>query len=65
MDMYMTSIFCSIQSNGLQKIYKRDTDFALKMRMIPAIAFVLVSIVIGYFKYLIENNDFRNEAQSV
>ena len=58
-------IFRFIQSNGIQQLYKSDAEFALKMRMISAIAFVPISNVVSYFEYLIENNDFPEEAQPV
>ena len=58
-------LFRSIQSNGLQQLYESDAAFALKMRMIAAIAFVLVADVVTSFEHLIDNTDFPEEAQSV
>ena len=58
-------LFRSIQSNGLQKLCESDAGFALKMRMIAAIAFVPVADVVTSFEHLIDNTDFPEEAQSV
>ncbi|XP_068234292.1 uncharacterized protein [Palaemon carinicauda] len=43
-------LFRSIQSNGLQQLYESDAEFALKMRMIAAIAFVPVANVVTSFE---------------
>ena len=58
-------LFRSIQSNGLQQLYESDAGFALKMRMIAAIAFVPVAGVVTSFEHLIDNTDFPKETQSV
>ena len=58
-------LFQSILSNGLQQLYESDAGFALKMRMIAAIAFVPVADVVMSFEHLINNTDFPEEAQSV
>ena len=58
-------LFRSIQSNGLQQLYENDAGFALKMRMIAAIAFVPVADVVISFEHLIDNTDFPEEVHSV
>lgn len=58
-------IYRCVQSNGLQQLYTSDAEFALKIRMLCAIAFVPVSNVVSYFEHLIESTNFPEEAQPV
>lgn len=51
-----------MQSNGLQVSYQTDIDFALKMRMLAAVAFVPIDHVISYFEHLCENNAYPETA---
>ena len=46
------NIYRKIQENGLLKRYQEDCDFALIVRMIPALAFVPADEVIGAFENL-------------
>ena len=48
------NIYRKIQENGLQQRYQEDSDFALKLRMIPALAFVPIDEVVGAFEELSE-----------
>ena len=48
----MSSYSFQIQLNGLVAQYQRDPEFALGMRMIPAIAFVPVDDVVDAFEIL-------------
>ena len=57
-------MFRSIQTNGLQKIYESNSEFASKMRMI-ARAFVPALSIVQYFENLCDHNNFPDEAQSV
>ena len=63
--LFSQCLFRSIQSDSLQQLYESDAGFALKMRMIAAIAFVPVADVVTSFEHLIDNTDFPEEAQSV
>ena len=58
-------IFRAIQNIGLKRKYETDTDFALRMRMLPALAFVPVGTVVEAFELLCDNNTFPHEAQEV
>jgi len=46
------NIYRKIQENGLQQRYQEDPDFALNLRMIPALAFVPTDEVVGAFEEL-------------
>lgn len=59
------AIFRHIQSNGLKNRYEIDADFALKMKMLPALAFVPEEHVIQYFEVLCDENVFPEEAQPI
>lgn len=48
------NIYRKIQENGLQQRYQEDSNFALKLRMIPALAFVPTDDVVGAFEQLSE-----------
>ena len=46
------NVYKHVQSNGLQERYRQDADFALSIRMIPALAFVPPGDVINYYEHL-------------
>ena len=46
------NIYRKIQENGLQQRYQEDSDFTLKLRMIPALAVVPIDEVVGAFEEL-------------
>ena len=46
------NVYKHVQSNGLQERYGQDADFALAVRMIPALAFVPVGDVPDYYEAL-------------
>jgi len=48
------NIYRKIQESGLQQRYQEDSDFALKLRMIPALAFVPTVDVVEAFEELSE-----------
>ena len=56
-------IWRSLQTNGLMQRYEQDSEFALQMRMIPALAFVPPSRITSAFELL--SDAFPQEAQSV
>ncbi|QQP58582.1 Uncharacterized protein FKW44_003950 [Caligus rogercresseyi] len=58
-------IFRSIQSSGLKRQYENDIDFALKMRMLAALAFVPPEDVVQSFEVLVANNNYLEESQIV
>ena len=58
-------IFRSTQSHGLQKLYEENCEFALKMRMVAALAFVHPQSVVHYFDHLCDHVVFPLEAQPV
>lgn len=58
-------IFRSIQTNGLQKKYEESSEFALKMRMLAALAFVPELSVVQYFEHLCDYGNFPDAAQPV
>lgn len=58
-------IYRNIQAHGLQHRYENDAEFALKMRMISALAFVPVDNVVDSFEQLCDNNNYPVEAQPV
>ena len=62
---FSQSIFRSIQSNGLQQQYENSTEFALKMRMLAAIAYVPVSEVVTTFESLCDSDEYPEESQPV
>lgn len=49
------NIFRKTQELGLQQRYAEDANFALKIKMLPALAFVPAQHVSNYFECLIEN----------
>ena len=57
------NIFRRIQEDGLQVRYSQDPQFALVLRMLPALAFAPVGDVIDYFEALEEI--FPEEAEEV
>ena len=58
-------IFRAIQANGLKQRYETDASFALRMKMLPALAFVPVPTVTEAFDLLCDNDIFPHEAQDV
>lgn len=52
-----------IQEIGLSKKYKEDSEFALHVRMLPALAFVPQEDVIESFETLIETNYFSTNEE--
>ena len=58
-------VYRNIQANGLQQMYQNNPEFALKIRMIAAIAFVPLDDIVHYFEYLCDNNGFPEVAQQV
>lgn len=54
-----------IQSEGLKQRYETDADFALKMRLLAAIAFVPTADVVRAFEMLCDENILPPEAQPV
>ena len=46
------NVYKHVQSNGLHTRYRQDADFALSIRMIPALAFVPPGDVINYYEHL-------------
>lgn len=58
-------VYRSIQSNGLQRRYETDADFALNIRHLSALAFVPVDYLVESFDILCDNNVFPPEAQPV
>lgn len=47
-----------VQDTGLQKKYREDSDFALHVRMLPALAYVPSHKVVTAFEKLLETNYF-------
>ena len=60
---FSQNIYRKIQEHGLQQRYQEDTDFVLKLRMIPALAFVPPQDVIAAFKEL--SDELPAESQPV
>ncbi|KAK9738134.1 hypothetical protein QE152_g10124 [Popillia japonica] len=58
-------ILRAINSKGLKQRYETDVEFALKLRMLPAVAFVPTESVVEVFETLCENEMFPPEAQEV
>ncbi|XP_076036661.1 uncharacterized protein LOC143022389 [Oratosquilla oratoria] len=58
-------VFRVIQNNGLKQKYETDTRFALRMRMLPALAFGPIATVTDAFELLCDNNTFLHAAQEV
>ena len=56
-------MYRKIQQVGLQQRYAEDADFALQMRMLPALALVPANDVIQAFEQLVDH--LPAEAQSV
>ena len=52
---FSQNVYRKIQEHGLQQRYQEDTDFALKLRMIPALTFVLPQDVIAAFEEYFED----------
>ncbi|XP_068211896.1 uncharacterized protein, partial [Palaemon carinicauda] len=59
------SIYRKIQENGFKVRYDTDAEFAIQIRLLSALAFVPVFKVEETFEYLIENEVFPAELQSV
>jgi len=57
------SVWRRIQNDGLQQLYSEDTDFALHLRLLTALAFVPVADVETAFDFVASN--FPAEAASV
>ncbi|KAF5281724.1 hypothetical protein FQR65_LT14564 [Abscondita terminalis] len=62
---FSQSVFRHIQTEGLQRRYEMEPEFALTMRMLPALAFVPAGNVINVFEQLCEENVIPPEAQGV
>lgn len=58
-------IFRMIQRNGLKKRYETDSEFAFKLKMLCAIAFVPVDDIVMAFEQLYDSEIFPSEAESV
>lgn len=58
-------IFRKIQSEGLKQRYETDAEFALKLRLLSAIAFVPAANVVDAFEILCDENVLPAEAQRV
>lgn len=58
-------LYRNIQSNGLKKRYDSDPEFAIKIRMLSALAFVPTSQVVKYFEQLCDQDILPPEAQPV
>lgn len=57
--------FRHVQSEGLQRRYEAEPEFALTMRLLPALAFVPAANVVDIFEQLCEDNVIPQEAQGV
>ncbi|XP_068250224.1 uncharacterized protein [Palaemon carinicauda] len=55
----------TIQCDGLKERYENDADFALSLRMLPAIAFVPTERVVSTFEELCDSDIFPPEVQEV
>ncbi|XP_068250365.1 uncharacterized protein [Palaemon carinicauda] len=55
----------SIQCHGLEEKYENDADFALSLRMLPAIAFVPTERLVSTFEELCDSDIFPPEVQEV
>ena len=62
---FCQSLYRKIQANGLKVMYDANVEFALKVRLLSALAFIPVINVVETFEYLIENEIFPDELQSV
>lgn len=62
---FAQSIFNVIQSEGLKQRYETDINFAVQMRILPAIAFVPSVKIVETFELLCSSDIFPSEAQSV
>lgn len=62
---FSQSIFRQVQSNGLKQRYETDADFALMLRLLPALAFVPEQSVVEAFERLCDKNVFPCEVQPV
>ncbi|KAK9717832.1 MULE transposase domain [Popillia japonica] len=58
-------ILRDVKSKGLKQRQETDVEFALKLRMLPAVAFVPTESVVEVFETLSENEIFPPEAQEV
>jgi len=56
-------VFKQFQSAGLDNLYANDTEFALKIRMLPALSFVPTAQGLEYFDELVAT--LPDEAQPV
>ncbi|CAI6345167.1 unnamed protein product [Macrosiphum euphorbiae] len=52
-----------VQEFGLQKKYSEDPEFALQLRMLPALAFVPKDDVISSYSVLIESNYYTENEE--
>ncbi|KAK9695157.1 hypothetical protein QE152_g33060 [Popillia japonica] len=59
------SVYRQVQISGLKEQYDNDTDFALKIRFLNALAFILLKPVVEAFEELCSNDVFRHKAQNV
>ncbi|KAF0747660.1 Uncharacterized protein FWK35_00020775 [Aphis craccivora] len=60
--MLVKTEFSSTKEFGLQKKYSEDPEFALQIRMLPALAFVPKDDIISSYNVLIESNYYtKNE----
>ncbi|KAK9738629.1 hypothetical protein QE152_g9700 [Popillia japonica] len=62
---FIQCILRAINSKGLKQRYETDVEFGLKLRMLPAAAFVPTESVVEVFETLCENQIFPPEAQEV
>ena len=57
------NVYRQVQSHGLAEEYQRNAEFALEVRMIPALAFVPTADVIASFELL--DDELSDEAQPI
>ena len=58
-------IYRKIQANGLKRRYDTNADFALKIRMLSALAFVPTTHIVEEFEFLCDSDILPPEAQSI
>jgi hypothetical protein len=58
------SIWRQIQSNGLQSKYSNDSDFALNLRKLAALAYIPENDVLSAFETLLESQFYQQEMLS-
>lgn len=59
------NVWKRVQSLGLKQRYQQDHEFALFVRMIPAVAFIPTANVIEGFEDLVEHDNFPQDAVAI